>query len=243
MSKILIGIVTYDGKDYCFPKFARFLRTITFPDIDIVFVDNSRDKEHVHVIKKEGFNVIWHRRGNTEQEIMANCNEWLREYAILHGFSHLLNLESDIFPPPDFLELMMAYGKQVIGLPYFIGQSFLSCLLQFENENTGFERQLIPMSNARSFFIANGKLRKSMQIGLGCLLMSAPVLKQIRFVLNPQYAMYHADSSLHIQLQQLSIPVYLCPEYYCVHYNRKNNTLFTNDDIKESAKYKDYPDD
>jgi GT2 family glycosyltransferase len=240
MDKILIGIVTYDGKSYCFKKFAAFLKSITYPKIDIVFVDNSRTTKNRDMIQKAGFNVEWLRKGNAEQEIMANCNEWLRQYALQYQFSHLLSLESDIFPCPDFLEFMLAYEKQVVGLPYFIGSSFMSYLLQFDQEKIGFNRQLIPMSNAKSFFLSNGKLRHALQIGLGCLLMHNSVLKRVRFTIDLENPLYHADSSLHLQLQQLNIPVYLCPEYVCEHQNKIHNILYIHEEHERAGKYKDF---
>ena len=242
MDKILIGIVTYEGKNYCFKQFSHFLRSITYPNIDIVFVDNSFTPENKNSLIKQGFNAVWLRKGKTDKEIMANCNEWLREYALQYHFSHLLSLESDIIPCPNFLEFMLSYEKPVIGLPYFIGQSFLSYLLEFDRETSGYNRQLIPMSNAKSFFQYNGKLKRSQQIGLGCLLMHKSVLKRVKFVIQPELSAYHADSSLHMQLQQLSIPVYLCPDYICEHENKVYNRIFTESDVNNSEGYKDYND-
>jgi hypothetical protein len=242
MEKILIGIVTYEGKNYCFNDFRRFLKTITYSKIEIVFVDNSPTHHNRDMIIKAGFNAVWLRKGHTEQEIMANCNEWLRQYAMEYHFTHLLSLESDIFPCSNFLEILLSYEKPVIGMPYFIGQSFMSYVLQFDQEETGFYRQLIPMSNAKSFFEANGILRKAHQIGLGCLLFSRSVLKHIRFTLNDGLLAYHADSSLHIQLQTMGIPVYLCPEYYCRHENKIHNIIHTEASVKDSYKFKDFSD-
>lgn len=82
-----------------------------------------------------------------------------------------------------------------------------------------------------------------MQIGLGCLLMSSYVLKHISFKINPQYPLYHADSSLHIQLQQFDVPVYLAPDYICVHENKPHNILFTENEYQNSEQYKDYEND
>ena len=242
-NKVLVGIVTYSGKNYCFDKFIKFLKTITYKNIEIIFVDNSVDDSNKKMIIKNGFNAIWLRKGKEQKEIMANCNEWLREYAINNHFSHLLSLESDIFPCPDFIEIMLAYEKPVIGLPYFIGQLFMSYLLQFNQEDNGFERQLIPMGNALSFFKWSGQLKKVLQIGLGCLLLHKSVLKCIRFVITPEYPLYHADSSLHLQLQQLGVPVYLCPDYICRHENKNINMLFTENVYNNSFKYKDFADD
>lgn len=244
MDKVLIGVVTYEGKNYCFDQFKKFLSSITYPHVDIIFVDNSATPNNRNMLIRHGYNAVWLRKGKTEQEIMANCNEWLREYTLKHKYSHLLNLESDIIPYPNFLEIMLSYEKPVIGLPYFIGQSFMSYVLQFDQETTGFYRALIPMSNAKSLFLASGKLRKSHQIGLGCLLMSRQALKLVKFELLNDILMYHADSSLHVQLQQLNIPVYLCCDDYCRHLNKSkfHNRLFTADDFKESGKYKDIED-
>jgi GT2 family glycosyltransferase len=240
MEKVLIGIVTYDGKNYCFKEFAKFLHSISYPNIEILFVDNSKWDYNKKMIENAGFKAIWLRKGTTEQHIMANCNEYLRWYALTNNFTHLLNLESDVFPRPNFLELLLSYEVPVIGLPYFIGQSFMSYLLQFDKETAGFNRQLIPMANSKSFFLYNGKLKRAMQIGLGCLLMSKSVLKRIKFTISDKAPMYHADSSLHLQFQQLNIPVYLCSDYICIHDNKVHNVLYVNETHARAAKYKDF---
>jgi GT2 family glycosyltransferase len=165
------------------------------------------------------------RNGKNLIEIMANCNEYLRYKAIADGYTHLLSLESDIILRNDSIEYMLAFKKPVLGLPYFIGQGFLSYLLQFDSEVSGYERQVWPMSNAKSFFEFNGQLKRSLQIGLGCLLIRRDVLTKIKFKIDPRYPQYHMDTSLHLQLQEMNVPVYLGQEYVLTHLNKSWNKI------------------
>lgn len=239
VDRILIGIVTYEGKSYCQTAFLRFLSSVTYPHADILFVDNSPSPANRDVLRKHKFNAVWIRKGRSNKEIMANCNEYLRQYTLEKHYSHLLSLESDIFPCPNFCELLLSYEKPVVGLPYFLGQSFMSYLLQFDSADYGYMRQLVPMSNAKSLFLANGRLKRSQQIGLGCLLIHRLVLKKVRFSIDEDYPGYHADSSLHLQLQKLNIPVYLAPDYYCRHDNKPHNIIHTEEAVRNSVKYKE----
>jgi GT2 family glycosyltransferase len=206
--KVLIGIVTAQAKDYCFDIFCQSLARLTYP-VDILFVDNSENPKHVKMIQKR-YPAIHMRTGRNLIEIMANCNEYLRQKAITEQYTHLLSLESDIILRNDSIEYLLAFRKPVIGLPYFIGHSFMSYLLQFDFEIVGSEQQMHPMSMIKSFH----------QIGLGCLLIRRDVLLRTNFKIDPRYPQYHADSSYHLQLQEMNIPVYLAQEYILTHLNK-----------------------
>jgi GT2 family glycosyltransferase len=216
-TKVLIGIVTAQAKDYCFDVFCRSLARLTYP-ADILFVDNSEDPEHVKKIQKR-YPAIHMRTGHNLIEIMANCNEYLQKKAMDEQYTHLLSLESDIIIRNDSIDYMLSFKKPVIGLPYFIGHSFLSFLMQFDCETFGYQRNVFPMNGIMSFHEFDGEPKRAIQIGLGCLLIRRDVLARVKFKIDPRYTQYHMDSSLHLQLQEMNIPVYLAQEYVLTHYN------------------------
>ncbi|MDD4970830.1 MAG: hypothetical protein PHT07_15490 [Paludibacter sp.] len=217
-TKVLIGVVTAQAKDYCFDIFCQSLKRLTYP-ADILFIDNSTNRNHVKMIRKR-YPAIHMRNGKNLIEIMANCNEFLRRKAITESYTHLLSLESDIIIRNDSIEYMLAFKKPVLGLPYFIGHSFLSQIMQYDCETFGREKIVSPMNNAKSFFEFNGELKPALQIGLGCLLIRRDVLQRVKFHIDPRYPDMHADSSLHLQLQEKNIPVYLAQDYVVTHYNK-----------------------
>ena len=58
MDKVLIGILTYDGQAYCRKYFFNFLQTLSYPEIEFLFVTNSgaKDKDdleqHAEALRK-----------------------------------------------------------------------------------------------------------------------------------------------------------------------------------------------
>lgn len=223
-TKVLIGIVTAQAKDYCFERFCQGLDRITYP-ADIMFVDNSEDPKHVKMIQKK-YPAVRLRTGNNLYEIMANCNEYLQQKALSEGYTHFLSLESDIIPHNDFLEYLLAWRKPVIGLPYFIGQSVLSYLLQFDYKTFAMEKSVFPMSPMKSFHEFKGKPKKALQIGIGCLLIRRDVLIRLRFKLDPRYPQFHLDTTIHLQLQEMGVPVYLAQNYIPTHLNQSWNKIY-----------------
>jgi GT2 family glycosyltransferase len=217
-TKVLIGIVTAKAKDYCFDQFCQSLARLTYL-ADILFIDNSEDPGYIKKIQKR-YPATHLRTGKNLIEIMANCNEYLREKAISEQYTHLLSLESDIILRNDSIDYLLAFRKPVIGLPYFIGHSFLSYILQFDSQIVGYEKQIFPMQSTKSFHEFNGQLKRANQIGLGCLLIRRDVLLRINFKIDPRYPQYHADSSFHLHLQEMNIPVCLAQEYVLTHLNQ-----------------------
>ena len=45
--KILLALPTSSHKDYCLNDFTKMLKSLTYPNLHIYIVDNSKDKNHV----------------------------------------------------------------------------------------------------------------------------------------------------------------------------------------------------
>ncbi|MBW2978931.1 hypothetical protein KY304_02365, partial [Candidatus Woesearchaeota archaeon] len=56
--KILIACPTYQGKEYCLDKYINALKSLTYQNKDILFVDNSKTHDYFNKIKSKRFAVI-----------------------------------------------------------------------------------------------------------------------------------------------------------------------------------------
>ena len=50
--RILVGCPTADVKDYCLEKYIKAVKSLTYPNYDVLIVDNSEDNNYLEKIKK-----------------------------------------------------------------------------------------------------------------------------------------------------------------------------------------------
>jgi len=105
--KLLIGTVTYDGKDYCLERWADNFKKLALPEgveVQHCIVDNSADRgHHARITERleKASTAIYARK--PDQSLRSILKE---SYALLWDMaddSPLFLLESDVMPPPNAL--------------------------------------------------------------------------------------------------------------------------------------------
>ncbi|MEM4264041.1 MAG: glycosyltransferase family 2 protein [Candidatus Woesearchaeota archaeon] len=112
-TKVLIGIPTYDGKDYCLDEFLDSLNKIDYPNKEILFIDNSDDPLHAEIIRKKGFNVV-HITANDYYDKILKSRNAIRTYFLSKDFDYLFFIDSDTFVPADALQKLVKHDKDII---------------------------------------------------------------------------------------------------------------------------------
>jgi len=107
--KVLIGTVTYEGKDYCFDKFLENLKKISYENYDFIIIDNSKTDEYYKKLKSLGLNAFRTPRGNNSREAIAFSMNFMRDYFLKGKYDYLLTLESDLFPNAKVIDRLIAY--------------------------------------------------------------------------------------------------------------------------------------
>lgn len=199
--KVLIGVVTASQKDYCVNEFKKQLKGFTYDNYDVVIVDNSEDPTHIETFKD--FEVIYsprtwedgtYKRGN---EMLAECQNIVRNKALEGGYDYLFMLESDVFVNKDFIQYAVSFEAPVytVTYPIKVGRYKLPTMcVQYLHKlsHRGFKRTLsntLMLPPAVHFPaevkpITHFKIGDNMCLthtGLGCSLIRSDVLKYVSF--------------------------------------------------------------
>ncbi len=115
-ARVLVGCPNQVSKEYAFSEWVDAVHAFTYPDLEILVVDNShglnfynRWKSKVPMVRMdpgEPGQMHANRR-------IALSMEVLRQKFIAEGFDFWLNLESDVVAPPNTVELLLEYVGSV----------------------------------------------------------------------------------------------------------------------------------
>jgi len=193
--KILISAPTASAKYYCFEDWIDNVMMLNYPDYEVRLFDNTMDdgesanKQNQYFQSKYGknntqFSAIKSATNSDMGLIERMCistNE-CREYALNNDFTHLLMLESDIFPPSNVIEELLYHKKKVIGAIYYLdGGSNRRIMLQQLVFRSGTDVVSDNATSRHDAIFCDGTIKTASHIGLGCILISREVLKKIKF--------------------------------------------------------------
>ena len=188
MYKILIGCPTSDYHAYCLKEYIEGIKALTYPNLDILLVDNSKEESYIKKIKEYDISVIKSPYVESARDRIINSRNLLRQKFLEGDYNFFFSLEQDVIPPKDVIERLLAHKKEIVSGVYFaeknlISESFhkkilLPVLYDFVKENG----KDIP--DKMRFFGGDeldGSLKEVKTAGLGCLLIHKKVLKNIKF--------------------------------------------------------------
>ena len=217
--KILLGTLTSHHKDYCLDQWAKYVKSLTYP-VDVLVLDNSEDEAHVKKITDLGLNAIHYRtERDTIQEIMCDCNNYIRDKVLKENYDFLFSLETDVFSAPNIIENLLLHRKPVVGVPYFIHKHYDSKLITFDVEEFGDFRLSGSMKPKQAFKYVDGTVKRAHQLGLGCILIHRSVLEMIEFRIEDDQTGSHPDSFFHQDCLAKGIPVYADTMEIATHIN------------------------
>lgn len=110
--KVLVTCPVYDGKEYCFQKWVNMAKSLTYPNYDILVVDNSKTEDFYNKYKDQ-IPMIHLTFGPEEKDdnmyrVCRSMNE-VRKHFLKGGYDYWMNIEADNIPPPDVIETLMKY--------------------------------------------------------------------------------------------------------------------------------------
>lgn len=224
--KVLVCTPHNVVKNYCFDEWLARVTNLTYPNYDILIADNSPDNKNKKRIVKMGINAIYIKpKRKVNQKYIAESQEALRVHALLHKYDFILFIESDIFPPHDIIERLLAHRKKVVSASYFINFGEESHLmLQNIEKDGGAVKHTMNIDSGYDINIVDGEVHEVYACGLGCTLIHKSVLEQIRFRWE-EGAPSHADTIFAADLKQLKIKQYLDTSIICEHKNSSWATI------------------
>lgn len=227
--KILVGIATYEGKEYILERFVDRVKNLTYDNYDILFVDNSKDDNYFNKIKSLEVPVIKSKWNEQSKIRLTNAQNLLRQKVLDEGYDYLFNLEQDLIPPVDIIEKLLSHKKEIVGGWYYITNVPRPCLSQ--------TWELIDMQFASRppLFTAMAKerLMKCFLGSFGCSLISRSVLEKIKFKVYKTFTQ-HADTWFYFDCDKLNIPVFVDTDLLIPHFqDYKWEEILKNDKLIE----------
>lgn len=187
--KVLIGVTTYEGKEYCRKEFVENVKRFTYPNYELFFVDNSKTDNYARKLRRDGLKVARVQRGINIRSAVRNSQNYLANKVANQDYDYLFMLESDEFPQSDIIERLLSHmdvnhfkltdGRRVIGAPYFIGfGKHKQLVVAMPEEDKGLMKpgsKLIPRGQEHTF-LGTG-LRQVFSMGVGCTLIHASIFR------------------------------------------------------------------
>jgi len=199
LPKVLVGIVTYKGKDYCKEEFDKRVKSLTYENYDVfrVWTDDFKGNSRNRVT--EGYNIVLEKfRGG--------------------NYEYLLTLEADIIPPRYIIEALMQHHEDIVSATYMIGfkNNRHPCIFdgsKFKREIDGKWKSFLNTMDAKDL---NGELIHAPGgSGLGCCLIKRKVFDSISKFRHEQA---HNDTYFHKDAQRLGFKSMVDTGIICKHY-------------------------
>lgn len=246
--KILVACPTSDYKLYCQDDWVKQICNLSYPNYDVLIVDNSKDEQNVNRLRSQFEKYkntrldnrvkVYHfkRLGGLKETIAESCN-FIRDYMKEWCYDYLFMVESDIFIPTNSIEHLLAFKKKVICLPYFHFGGADTKLLQCVNYTMadGTVTQVF-QTNEKCFIhdiTGSNTPKRVYQTGLGCILIHVSVLKKVKFRYNKdEWELGFHDYFFHRDLENLKIPVYCDFNVIVEHRNNSKRWVDINKNLK-----------
>ena len=217
--KVLIACPTSDKKDYCLRDWHENILLTQYPNYSLLMVDNSHDDTYHHKIQSMGIECLHvEPKGNATQYIAFSEN-MIRQYALMHGYDYVFMVESDNFPEPHYLSLMLAHRKLNISIPYFLNiygrEPNLG--LQTTPFNLRENSFIKPITYHQSIKDFDGTLKEYLAPSLGCTLINTRVLQSVAFRADRDRPGVFPDSIFHIDGLGIGVKPFVIMSELCEH--------------------------
>ena len=226
--KILIGVPTYEGKNYCLSQFLDNIKNFSYPKdrIEIFFADNSKDNTNALMLnKKYNIKCFWKDYSDMSMfEKMADSHNQIKRYFLDSEAQYLLHLESDVFPPKDVIEQLLWARKPVVNAMYQVfDASHRQPCIKLTNYMHEFSRFFVNHKSLDGCYHwwLEGKPQPVFIGGIGCCLMKRKVMKHFGFRYDTTLTEnYPPDSYFAEDLRAKGIKNYVHTGVVCFHWNR-----------------------
>lgn len=233
--RILVGVTTYEGKDYIFEECIRAIKRFDYPKelIDLVIVDNSAKDTYFRTLKRRGHKRLERvLRGANSREALTKAQNRIRQIMLAGDYEYLLFIESDLICPPDTVKRLLSHDKPVVGSVYNIArdEKFVPCIfVNFRNDD-GFlgtrplgvkhvdGKKYYDGSEIQEFFAKSSGLEQIHGVGFGCTLIERAIVERFPFWCDERFDDKHSDVYFYLDLQNNNIPVFVDTSVNLPHY-------------------------
>ena len=223
--KILVGCPTSDHKAYCLDAYLTTVKALSYPNYNLLLVDNSKKEDYFKLLKDKGVPVLRTPHYTTARERIVESRNLLRKKALEGDYDYLLSLEQDVIPPKDILEQLLSHKKPVItGIYYMhytvkqqgkiIGKKVLPLLYQRKDEE-----HLIQLQPEE---VEGNHLLEITATGLGCILIHKDILEKTPFRYEEEKLVFD-DIWFCQDLEKEGVQLYVATSVKCKHLTTEMN--------------------
>ena len=176
---VLLGCVTYDKDSAYLEGFMESIKTQTYKDFDLLFIDTSSAEGYDAKLRETGAEVIRDSFSHDHSiKKITGGRAKVREYALEHGYDYLFFVDSDVRLPGEALARLIADDKAVVAGVYLTIQNIMGkrFLLPVVADFTDEPDSCRPMALRESL----GKdIKEVAWIGFGCILIKRAVIEKV----------------------------------------------------------------
>lgn len=112
-NKVLVTCPTFDGKEYCFQKWIDMAKNLSYPNYDILVVDNSKTEAFFDKYKTQIPMIHLDFTGQKDDGMYRVCRSMaeVQRHFLKGNYTHWMNIEADNIPPKDIIQILMQYGS------------------------------------------------------------------------------------------------------------------------------------
>jgi hypothetical protein len=179
--KVLVAAPTSNKKEYCFNKWLENTKALTYPNLDLLLVDNSETDCYSKLLSKRV--IRNHHIKFKDKPLLQRIEEsmnYIREYALHYNYDYIFIKETDNLSPPNIIERLLTHNKAVTSGMYDIGhgKDRELCILLMDDS----EHHKVPYKIGKdNYSFADGSLKKCFNAGLGTTLIHKNVLQKFPF--------------------------------------------------------------
>jgi GT2 family glycosyltransferase len=205
MEKVLVACPTYEGKKYCLDKYIEGIRALTYPNFDVLLVDNSKSEDYYNLIKSKGIPVIRAEWFEGARDRIVHSRNLIREKVLKDGYDYLFSLEQDVVPQPDTIQKLLRHKKEIVSgvvpIHHIIdGKKIIKPMIYVDSSvNKGKLNYIHPKE------LEKPQLIRIKACALACVLIHRDVLKDITF----RYAEGFDDMTFCRDVQEKSHNIYV----------------------------------
>lgn len=132
--KVLIGIPTYAGHAFCRDEFIKNTVALAGSDHDVLVIWNGEGNPSEIFPSNWKTQVIKQSKKETGLDVLVRKHNIMSNRTIKGGYSHLFLLESDVFPPIDTIDRLLAHDKDMVTAVYLLRAESTTVLEIPDNE-------------------------------------------------------------------------------------------------------------
>ncbi len=117
--KVLVGCPTSKDYEYCLEEYLLGLFSLSYPNYDILIVDNSEDDKFFNKLREYGIKVIKGSFYYSAIKRIVESRNILRDYALGNDYDYFFSLEQDVIPPRDVIERLLSAKQKIASGLYF----------------------------------------------------------------------------------------------------------------------------